>query len=105
MHDIEALPPRIRKLLTVCPISGCWVFVGRWTTGKGHAKTMWQGHHVMLHRVVYSLLVAPVCWWLNLDHLCRFRGCSNPDHLEPVPPVVNTRRGEAKLFKRRAEYT
>lgn len=29
---------------------------------------------------------------LQLDHLCRVRHCVNPEHLEPVTPLVNTRR-------------
>lgn len=30
---------------------------------------------------------------LVLDHLCRNRGCVNPDHLEPVTRRTNTTRG------------
>lgn len=45
------------------------------------------------HRVVYELLVGPIPAGLQLDHLCRNRGCVKPDHLEPVTKLVNGRRG------------
>lgn len=32
---------------------------------------------------------------LTIDHLCRNRLCQNPTHMEPVPHVVNTMRGES----------
>lgn len=57
------------------------------------------------HRVVYELLVGPIPDGLELDHTCHngtgcpgghtcpHRACVNPAHLEPVPGVVNQRRG------------
>jgi len=32
-----------------------------------------------------------------LDHLCRNRHCVNPDHLEAVDPIVNTRRSSVGM--------
>lgn len=45
------------------------------------------------HRVVYELLVGPIPEGLTIDHLCRNRGCVNPDHMETVPKSVNILRG------------
>lgn len=45
------------------------------------------------HRVVYETVVGPVPEGLELDHLCRNRGCVNPAHLEPVTHQENMRRG------------
>lgn len=103
------LPPRIARLLLAGTIppgfdTPCWIFTGRWTTGNGYAKTLWRGSHRVLHRVVWEIIVGWICPGFLLDHKCRNRGCSNPDHLTPVPHEVNTRRGAAKLFKRREEY-
>jgi hypothetical protein len=39
------------------------------------------------------MLVGPVPQGLELDHLCRVRGCVNPAHLEPVTMRENARRG------------
>lgn len=47
----------------------------------------------MAHRVAYEALVGPIPEGLDLDHLCRNRGCVRPDHVEPVSHRVNTLRG------------
>lgn len=46
------------------------------------------------HRVAYELFVAEIPEGFDLDHLCRNRGCVNPDHLEPVTRRENLLRGE-----------
>lgn len=51
------------------------------------------GRRRSVHRVTYELLVGPIPDGLQLDHLCRVRGCVNPAHLEPVTPRENTLRG------------
>lgn len=47
------------------------------------------------HRVVYEHFKGSVPEGLQLDHLCRDRGCVNPDHLEAVTPQVNQLRGDS----------
>ncbi len=61
------------------------------------------------HRVAYEWLVGPIPDGHVLDHLCHtfatscecgpyncpHRRCCNPLHLEPVPPEVNSERGNA----------
>ena len=68
--------------------SGCWI----WTGTK-----IWNGYGVysgqVAHRKAYEIFVGPVPDGLDLDHLCRNRGCVNPAHLEPVTRSVNLRRG------------
>ena len=95
------LPERIQQLYVPCPITGCWLFWGKWDTGNGYGKVSWCGEHQVAHRLVYKLLVDP---WLPdellLDHKCRTRCCGNPAHLEPVSSKVNTMRGKAVLFRR-----
>lgn len=71
----------------------CWVWLGG--QGKqGYGQLRWRGSSSMgAHRVAYEELRGPVPNGLHLDHLCRNRLCVNPDHLEPVTPVVNILRG------------
>lgn len=78
------------------PNSGCWLWTHR-VTGEGYAMywnwptKQWR----IAHRHAYLTFVGPIPEGLHLDHLCRVRCCVNPDHLEPVTPLVNTRRSTA----------
>lgn len=45
------------------------------------------------HRWSYEFFLCEIPGGLQLDHLCRNRGCANPWHLDPVPLVVNVMRG------------
>lgn len=47
---------------------------------------------VKAHRFSYSIHVGEIPERLHLDHLCRNRGCVNPDHLEPVTQQENMAR-------------
>ncbi len=47
------------------------------------------------HIVSYTLLVGPIPYGCEIDHLCRVRLCCNPDHLEAVTHRENVKRGAA----------
>lgn len=74
--------------------SRCW----RWTgclkpTGYG---TFWDGDRkVHAHRYAYESQVGPIPEGMQIDHLCRNRGCVRPDHLEAVTPRENVLRGDS----------
>jgi len=73
--------------------SGCWVWRGsRFRTGYANIAND-PGKTRLAHRVVYEALVGPIPQGLVLDHLCRVRHCINPEHLELVTGLENTRRG------------
>lgn len=90
------LPDRIRSRYRVDPATGCWTWIGKWTTGNGYGKAYWRGAHMVAHRVVWLILRGHICPMLLLDHQCRNRACGNPDHLTPNYNVVNTDRGLGK---------
>lgn len=71
------------------PEDGCWVWTSSFN-GDGYA----QFSSKRVHRRVYELAVGPIAEGMVLDHLCRNRGCVNPDHLEVVTVRENTLRGE-----------
>ena len=99
------LPEKLGRLLTPVPWCGCWLAPAEiWNSGNGYAKVKWDGEGWQLHRLVWTFKHGPICPLILLDHICRVRWCSNPAHLDPCYNVVNTRRGNAVLFKQRSEY-
>lgn len=79
----------------------CWVWLasdngmGYGQFGFEHGKSM-----QLAHRVSYQYLVGPIPDETPvLDHLCRVTMCVNPEHLEPVTYIENTRRGGRRALK------
>lgn len=92
------LPERVATRIAPNP-SGCWEWVGARTGGTtgGYGSIRIEpgsGPRVGAHRLVYEILIGRVPDGRELDHLCRNRGCVNPDHLEPVTHRENLLRGE-----------
>lgn len=88
------LPRRAWKKITPCPMSGCWLWIGKWQhQGYGIACLPNRASQVA-HRWVYRMLVGEVPAGLDLDHLCRVRCCVNPAHIEPVSHRENILRGD-----------
>lgn len=76
------------------PNSGCWLWVGS-VSKKGYAKMSVPGRGTAsAHRVMVELTRGVIEPGLQVDHLCGVRCCVNPDHLEAVTPLVNTRRAK-----------
>lgn len=79
---------------------GCW----GWTAGHNpDGYAMWQPSgdiadqfgskmRQMAYRVMWELLRGPIPEGLEIDHMCRMKGCINPDHCDPVTHKVNLRR-------------
>ena len=74
-----AIPP---DWYQVDAATGCWVWQ-RSVRGDGYGQLWLVGdRRPLAHR-----------YGLQLDHLCRNRGCVNPAHLEPVTRKENVLRG------------
>lgn len=72
---------------------GCWEWLASrdpYGYGKFNAKFLGTDK---AHRVAYTLLRGEIPNGLQIDHLCRNRGCVNPYHMEVVTSGQNTRRG------------
>jgi hypothetical protein len=70
----------------------CWI----WQLAKdrdGYGQKKVGGRQVKAHRFFYEQKHGKIPDGLEPDHLCRVRACVNPDHLDPVTPTVNHRRG------------
>lgn len=77
------------------PDTGCWLWQ-RSKNREGYGRTNRGGHNgqgIVAHKLSYETFVGPIPQGMQLDHLCRNRSCINPDHLEPVTPKENIRRG------------
>jgi hypothetical protein len=85
-EDWDRLWSKVRKDLY------CW----EWTAGKnswGYGYISIHNRMRRVHRIIWEDKNGPVPDGLELDHLCRNRGCCNPEHLEPVTRQENLRRG------------
>lgn len=72
--------------------SGCWEWLGS-HNGKGYGIFWYENSYRAAHRFGYAMMRSPIPDGLQLDHLCRNRGCVNPWHLEPVTALENQMRG------------
>ncbi len=79
--------------------SGCWQWTGAIADTR-YGTIGWKGRSVLAHRLSYQLFIGSIPDGLELDHLCRNRGCVNPTHLEPVTHLVNIRRSMSPTCKR-----
>lgn len=75
----------------------CWIWQG-YLTEDGYGRCKVNGKTIGAHVAMYERVLGPIPIGLELDHLCRVRCCINPNHLDTVASVQNTRRGRsAKL--------
>lgn len=87
------LDAQLQKHIEPVTESGCWIWTA-YTDKSGYPYASWHRHTRRAHRLIYELLVGPIPQGLQLDHICRVRGCVNPAHLEPVTAKINTLRGQ-----------
>lgn len=86
--------------------TGCWNWM-RSTKGPNGYGQIGEGGHdcriLLAHRVSYEIHKGPIPKHLEIDHLCRNRGCVNPEHLEAVTRRTNLLRGDTITARRAAQ--
>jgi hypothetical protein len=92
---VLTLEERFRSYVTVTDT--CHLWTGYQTGGRGRFTTV-ECQSEPSHRVAYETEFGPIPTddedkTLHLDHGCRIPLCVRPDHLEPVTPLENARRG------------
>lgn len=72
----------------------CWEWTAYKLQGYGRFGVGSGSDHriVYAHRWAWESVSGPIPDGLTVDHLCRNRGCQNPDHMEVVTGAENTRR-------------
>ena len=88
------LAQRLRILSNVDSSSGCWIWQA-YCDAAGYGYLTIGGKNRRAHRVSFEEFRGPIPDGLQLDHLCRNRGCINPDHLEAVTADENNRRSHS----------
>lgn len=95
-EERKKLLHRIDDVVSVVPITGCWLWMGV-IAPSGYAQTSaWDGTRnigIRAHRVTYTEAKGPIADGMQIDHLCRNRWCVNPAHLEQVTQQENVSRG------------
>lgn len=83
---------RFMDMVSPEPNSGCWLWMGG-AKPSGYGVFGLSGKILSAHRFAYVAIGGKeIQEGSHLDHLCRVPGCVNPDHLEEVTPLENTRR-------------
>lgn len=96
------IPPEIRdrflSKLSAPDENGCIIWRGTMQS-NGYGCFWWNRKTCLAHRLSVAFSGREIPDGYHVDHLCRVTRCVNPDHLEPVTPGENARRGET--FARR----
>lgn len=102
-NKLELLPAAKDRIMSRILIpknkDDCWEWLG-FHTKFGYSRIN-LGFNINpdVHRIMYELVKGKVPKGLELDHLCRNKGCINPDHLEAVTHVENQKRGKVNQNK------
>lgn len=93
--DIPTIADIERFLKYVNDSGSCWLWSG-FKTPLGYGRFSFKGSPIYAHR--FAVLIKEQ-WIIGLevDHLCKNRGCVKPEHLEQVTHKLNLLRSEKQI--------
>lgn len=91
--DGRSIPLEKRFWEKVDASGDCWEWRAL-RNPEGYGIIRYRGKNLRAHRVAYELRHGPIADGMELDHLCRNRGCVWPGHLEPVSHQENDWRAQ-----------
>jgi hypothetical protein len=65
----------------------CWEFIGK--DHNGYKKHHVSHRCIMSHRLSYAIFKNKLNTDMVIDHICKNRGCVNPDHLREITNKEN----------------
>ena len=90
-QDRTPVEERWKNRYVVDITTGCWNWTG--TVSRGYGYIRGNSTTYMAHRVAWeSTNGRPIRAGYEIDHLCRNKGCVNPEHLDEVTHTVNMDR-------------
>lgn len=91
-----SLKARLLSNSVLCPLTGCRLWAGKTTKGRGaHLYgriNLWIAGKVRVrrvHRVAWTEWRGEIPEGFEIDHKCHNTLCINFDHLDCVPPLEN----------------
>ncbi len=74
----------------------CW----EWTGSKdqyGYGRIRFNKVNMLAHRISFKIHKGEIPENLVIDHICRNRGCVNPEHLRAVTKSINSKENTASF--------
>lgn len=102
MHENMTQADTIRFLATTAPLNYC-ILPDVNLTEDGYTRLWADGGVRRGHILAYETVKGKVPPGLEIDHLCRNRGCINPHHLEAVTHRENLLRGDTLAARNAAK--
>lgn len=92
---MKTITQRFEEKCSPEPNTGCWLWTGAASFNhSGNLYGLFKTDKLKgAHRASYELYKGPIPHGLVVDHKCRQTLCVNPDHLEAVTSLENSRRG------------